>query len=108
MDPSEAPCPVQDADVQSATTEATHLAVSQAAFPDDITRLKFIEVKGEWLDVTKMNIDDYLTVSKTIPANAKIPDGMFDIIASENRIRGMYERALLQYDAAIAKWKSSQ
>jgi hypothetical protein len=108
MDPSEAPCPVQDADVQSATTEATHLAVSQAAFPDDITRLKFIEVKGEWLDVTKMNIDDYLTVSKTIPTNSKIPEGMFDIIASENRIRGMYERALHQYDAAIAKWKSSQ
>jgi hypothetical protein len=108
MDPSEAPCPVQDADVQSATTEATHHAVSQAAFPHDITRLKFIEVKGEWLDVTKMNIDDYLTVSKTIPVNAKIPEGMFDIIAAENRIRGMYERALLQYDAAIAKWKSSQ
>jgi hypothetical protein len=81
--------------------------LSQTPFPDDITRLKFIEVNGELLDVTRMNIDDYLTVSKTIPANAKIPDGMFDIIAAENRIRGMYERALRQYDAAIAKWKSS-
>jgi hypothetical protein len=81
--------------------------LSQTPFPDDITRLKFIDVNGEWLDVTRMNIDDYLTVSKTIPANAKIPDGMFDIIAAENRIRGMYERALRQYDAAIAKWKSS-
>ncbi|MBP8018526.1 MAG: hypothetical protein KAY82_00670 [Hylemonella sp.] len=80
---------------------------SQTAFPDDISSLKFIEVNGERLDVTRMNIDDYLTVSKTLPANAKIPDGMFDIIAAENRIRGMYERALRQYDAAIAKWKSS-
>jgi hypothetical protein len=55
-----------------------------------------------------MNIDDYLTVSKTMPDNGKLPDGMFEIIAAENRIRGMYERALLQYDEAIAKWKSSQ
>jgi hypothetical protein len=83
------------------------VGASQTAFPDEISRLKFIEVKGELLDVTRMNIDDYLTVSKTIPANAKIPDGMFEVIAAENRIRGMYERALLQYDAAIAKWKSS-
>lgn len=87
--------------------ETQRVGASQTAFPDEITRLKFIEVKGEWLDVTRMNIDDYLTVSKTIPANTKIPDGMFEIIAAENRIRGMYERALLQYDAAIAKWKSS-
>jgi hypothetical protein len=94
--------------MQSAATEATPLAVSSAPFPDDITRLKFIEVKGEWLDVTKMNIDDYLTVSKSMPANAKIPDGMFDIIAAENRIRGLYERALRQYDEAIARWKSNQ
>ena len=84
------------------------VGASQTAFPDEITRLKFIEVKGELLDVTKMNIDDYLTVSKTMPVNAKIPDGMFEIIAAENMIRGMYERALLQYDEAIAKWKSSQ
>ena len=88
--------------------EAQRVGASQTAFPDEITRLKFIEVKGELLDVTKMNIDDYLTVSKTMPSNAKIPDGMFEIIAAENRIRGMYERALLQYDEAIAKWKSSQ
>ncbi len=88
--------------------EAQRVGASQTAFPDEITRLKFIEVKGEWLDVTRMNIDDYLTVSKTVPINAKIPDGMFEIIAAENRIRGMYERALLQYDEAIAKWKSSQ
>jgi len=33
---------------------------------------------------------------------------MFEVIASENRIRGMYERALYQYDDAIAKWKSTQ
>jgi hypothetical protein len=79
-----------------------------SAYPDEITRLKFIEVKGEWLDVTRMNIDDYLTVSKTMPHNAKIPDGMFETIAAENRIRGMYERALRQYDEAIAKWKSGQ
>ena len=82
--------------------------MSSAPFPNEITRLKFIEVKGELLDVTKMNIDDYLTVSKTMPDNGKLPDGMFEIIAAENRIRGMYERALLQYDEAIAKWKSSQ
>lgn len=87
---------------------AQRIVASPAAFPDEITRLKFIEVKGELLDVTKMNIDDYLTVSKTMPDNGKIPDGMFEIIAAENRIRGMYERALRQYDAAIAKWKSSQ
>jgi len=106
--PGEPPCPVPASDMQSAATEATPLAVSSAPFPDDITRLKFIEVKGELLDVTKMNIDDYLTVSKTMPANAKIPDGMFDMIAAENRIRGLYERALLQYDEAIARWKSNQ
>ena len=106
--PSEPPCPVPAADVQSAATETKRLTVSQTVFPDEITRLKFIEVKGELLDVTRMNIDDYLTVSKTIPANGKLPDGMFEIIAAENRIRGMYERALLQYDEAIAKWKSSQ
>lgn len=88
--------------------EVQRVGANQTVFPDEITRLKFIEVKGEWLDVTRMNIDDYLTVSKTIPANAKIPDGMFEVIAAENRIRGMYERALLQYDAAIVKWKSSQ
>ena len=106
--PSAPPCPVPAADVQSAATETKRLTVSQTVFPDEITRLKFIEVKGELLDVTRMNIDDYLTVSKTIPANGKLPDGMFEIIAAENRIRGMYERALLQYDEAIAKWKSNQ
>ena len=84
------------------------IGANPAAFPDEITRLKFIEVKGELLDVTKMNIDDYLTVSKTMPDNGKIPDGMFEIIAAENRIRGMYERALRQYDGAIVKWKSTQ
>ncbi|MDI1245684.1 MAG: hypothetical protein PSV24_09800 [Rhodoferax sp.] len=89
-------------------TETQQIPVSQTAFPDEITKLKFIEVKGEMLDVTKMHIDDYLTVSKTIPDNTKIPDGMFEIIAAENRIRGMYERALFQYDEAIAKWKSTQ
>jgi hypothetical protein len=80
----------------------------QIAFPEEISKLKFIEVKGELLDVTKMNIDDYLTVSKSITGNAKIPDGMFETIAAENRIRGLYERALRQYDEAIAKWKSTQ
>jgi hypothetical protein len=102
------PCPVPAADVQSAATGSQRIEVRQTAFPDELTRLKFIEVKGELLDVTRINIDDYLTVTKTLPANAKIPDGMFEIIAAENRIRGMYERALLQYDEAIAKWKSSQ
>ena len=106
--PGETLCPDPAADVQFAATIATRIAVSSAPFPNEITRLKFIEVKGEWLDVTKMNIDDYLTVSKTMPHNGKIPDGMFEIIAAENRIRGMYERALLQYDEAIAKWKSNQ
>jgi hypothetical protein len=106
--PGAPPCPVSGADVQSAATESKRLAVSQTMFPEEITKLKFIEVNGELLDVTRMNIDDYLAVSKTIPANAKIPDGMFEIIAAENRIRGMYERALLQYDEAIAKWKSNQ
>jgi hypothetical protein len=106
--PDSPPCPVPAADIQSAATRSTQLAVGQTPFPDEITRLKFIEVKGELLDVTKMNIDDYLTVSKSMPANAKLPDGMFEVIAAENRIRGMYERALLQYDEAIAKWKSSQ
>lgn len=83
-------------------------SANQTEYPDEITGLKFIEVKGELLDVTRMNIDDYLTVSKAMPDNRKIPDGMFDIVASENRIRGMYERALSQYDEAIAKWKTGQ
>ncbi|MDI1246699.1 MAG: hypothetical protein PSV24_15015 [Rhodoferax sp.] len=87
---------------------AQRINVSQAPFPDGISKLKFIEVKGELLDVTKMNIDDYLTVSKTIPDGGKIPAGMFEVIAAENRIRGLYERALRQYDEAIAKWKSTQ
>ena len=86
---------------------AQRINVNQTAFPDEISKLKFIEVKGELLDVTKMNIDDYLAVSKTIPESGKIPAGMFEIIAAENRIRGLYERALRQYDEAIAKWKST-
>lgn len=93
-------------DAKSATT--LQLRTSQTPFPEEITMLKFIEVKGEMLDVTRINIDDYLTVSKTLAANTKIPDGMFETIAAENRIRSQYERALLQYDAAIAKWKSRQ
>ena len=89
-------------------TEVNRTSASQTQFPDEITKLKFIEIKDELVDVTKMNIDDYLTVSKTLPENGKIPAGMFDVIAAENRIRGMYERALSQYDEAIAKWKSGQ
>lgn len=104
----DAPVTTDTARTDRKNCAAQRIGASQTAFPDDITRLKFIEVKGELLDVTKMNIDDYLTVSKTMPDNAKLPDGMFEIIAAENRIRGMYERALLQYDEAIAKWKSSQ
>jgi hypothetical protein len=88
--------------------EAQRASVSQSAFPDEITRLKFIDVRGEWLDITKMNIDDYLTISKTVPVNGKIPVGMFEVVAAENRIRGMYERALAQYDEALAQWKSGQ
>lgn len=88
--------------------DAQRSGAGQPAFPEEITRLKFIEVKGELLDVTRMNIDHYLTISKTIPSNGKIPEGMFEVIAAENRIRGMYERALYQYDDAIAKWKSTQ
>ena len=84
------------------------IGASQIAYPDEIARLKFIEVRGELLDVTKMNIDDYLTVYKAMTDNRKIHDGMFYIIATENRIRGMYERALSQYDEAIAKWKAAQ
>jgi hypothetical protein len=106
--PGAPPCPAPAADIQSAATETKRLAVSQTMFPEEIAKLKFIEVNDELLDVTRMNIDDYLTVSKTMPVNGKIPDGMFEIIAAENRIRGLYERALLQYDEAIAKWKSSQ
>jgi hypothetical protein len=104
----EAPVTTDTARTDRKNGAAQPIGASQTVFPDEITRLKFIEVKGELLDVTKMNIDDYLTVSKTMPANGKLPDGMFEIIAAENRIRGMYERALLQYDEAIAKWKSSQ
>ena len=102
-----APCPtpVPTAQIDSAPIG---VGVTASLYPADITRLKFIEVKGELLDVTRMNIDDYLTVSKTLPGNGKIPDGMFEVVAAENRIRGMYERALCQYDDAIAKWKSSQ
>ena len=90
------------------TGSVQQIGANQITYPDENTRLKFIEVRGELLDVTKMNIDDYLTVSKAMPDNRKIPDGMFDIIATENRIRGMYERALSQYDEAIAKWKAAQ
>ncbi len=106
--PSPALTPVDTYPARKKHCEAQRIAVGQTAFPDEITKLKFIEVKGEMLDVTKINIDDYLTVSKTIPDNAKIPDGMFETIAAENRIRGLYERALRQYDEAIAKWKSTQ
>jgi len=102
-----APCPTP-APAAETNSAPTGVGLTPTLLPVEITRLKFIEVKGELLDVTRMNIDDYLTVSKTLPANAKIPDGMFEVIAAENRIRGMYERALLQYDAAIAKWKSNQ
>jgi hypothetical protein len=80
----------------------------QRVIPEEITRLKFIEVDGELLDVTRMDIDDYLTVTKTLSPGQKIPQGMFEVIAAENRIRSMYERALLKYDEAIAIWKSRQ
>ena len=93
---------------EQVTGSVQQIGANQITYPDEITRLKFIEVRGELLDVTKMNIDDYLTVSKAMPDNRKIPDGMFDIIAAENRIRGMYERALSQYDDAIVKWKACQ
>jgi len=89
-------------------TEVNRTSASQTQFPDEIIKLKFIQINGELVDVTRMNIDDYLTVSKTLPENGKIPAGMFEVIAAENRIRGMYERALSQYDEAIAKWKSGQ
>lgn len=102
------PMPLHPSPTHQNDSVAQRSGAGQAAFPEEITRLKFIEVKGELLDVTRMNIDDYLTVSKTIPSNGKIPEGMFEVIAAENRIRGMYERALSQYDEAIAQWKSSQ
>lgn len=104
----EIPRPVHPSLTYRTSPDAQRSGAGQAAFPEEITRLKFIEVKGELLDVTRMNIDDYLTVSKTVPSNGKIPEGMFEVIAAENRIRGMYERALYQYDDAIAKWKSTQ
>ena len=88
--------------------KAKRTSASQSQFPDAIIKLKFIEINGELVDITKMNIDDYLIVSKTLPENGKIPAGMFEVVAAENRIRGMYERALSQYDEAIAKWKSGQ
>ena len=93
---------------EKTNSEVNRTSTSQTQFPDEIIKLKFIQIKGELVDVTKMNIDDYLTVSKTLPENGKIPAGMFEVIAAENRIRGMYERALSQYDEAIAKWKSGQ
>lgn len=102
------PMPLHPPLTHRTSPETQRSGAGQAGFPEEITRLKFIEVKGELLDVTRMNIDDYLTVSKTIPSNGKIPEGMFEVIAAENRIRSMYERALYQYDDAIAKWKSSQ
>jgi hypothetical protein len=105
--PSPGPTPVDTSPARKKHSEVQRIATSQTAFPDEIAKLKFIEVKGELLDVTKMNIDEYLTISKTIPDNAKIPAGMFEVIAAENRIRGMYERALSQFDEAIAKWKST-
>ena len=104
----EIPRPMHPSLTYRTSPDGQRSSAGQGAFPEEITRLKFIEVKGELLDVTRMNIDDYLTVSKTVPSNGKIPEGMFEVIASENRIRGMYERALSQYDDAIAKWKSTQ
>jgi len=98
----------RQADKEKPLSRAMRASAIQSQFPDEISKLKFIEVNGELFDVTKMNIDDYLTVSKTLPENGKIPAGMFEVIAAENRIRGMYERALSQYDEAIAKWKSAQ
>lgn len=88
--------------------EAKRISGNTTVFPEEISKLKFIEVKGEQLDVTKMNIDDYLNVSKTMRDGEKVPDGMFEIIAAENKIRGMYERALVQYNEAIVRWKSNQ
>jgi hypothetical protein len=100
-------------DARHVGKEKTHskikwISASPSQFPDEIIKLKFIEINSELVDITKMNIDDYLTVSKTLPENGKIPAGMFEVVAAENRIRGMYERALSQYDEAIVKWKSAQ
>lgn len=102
-----APCPTP-APAAETNSAPTGVGLTPTLLPVEITRLKFIEVKGELLDVTRMNIDDYLTVSKTLPGNGKIPDGMFETVAAENRIRGMYERALSQYDEAITQWKLAQ
>ncbi len=102
-------CPdARRAGKENTQNKVKRTSASQSQFPDAIIKLKFIEINGELIDITKMNIDEYLTVSKKLPENGKIPAGMFEVIAAENRIRGMYERALSQYDEAIAKWKYSQ
>ena len=77
-------------------------------FPEEVTRHKFFKFKGETLDVTNMNIDDYLTVSKNYRDGETIPDHLGDVVMNENMIRNLYERGLKNYGNAIVEWQQKQ
>lgn len=89
--------------------KARQIIASQKDVPPEINQLKFITIKGKGvLDVTQMNISDFLTVSKTIPENTPVPDDLLMTVAAENRIKNLYERALTQYSEAVVAWKLNQ
>lgn len=92
--------------------EARQIIASQASqknVPLEINQLKFINVKGKGvLDVTQMNISDFLTVSKTIPKNTPIPDELLMTVVAENRIRDLYEQTLEKYSKAVVEWNLNQ
>ena len=90
--------------------EAVALSVSsqEEDLPEEVTRHKYINVKGKELDVTKMNIEDYITVAKNYMHGETIPDELGDTVMEQNLIRNRYERALKNFGMAITEYQRSQ
>jgi hypothetical protein len=76
--------------------------------PEYVNRQKYITVNGETLDVTKINIDDYIQTAKKYPRGEKIPPELKSIVRQENLVRNHYEEALKNYGNAIQEWKKTQ
>ena len=76
--------------------------------PEQVSSKKYITVNGETLDVTKMNIDDYIHTAKKYPRGEKIPPELKSIVRQENLVRNHYEEALKNYGNAIQEWKKAQ
>ena len=76
--------------------------------PEDVKRHKYIEVNGETLDVTEMNIDEYIPDAKNYLNGEPIPEELSATVRKQNMIRGKYERALKNFGTAITEWQRTQ